>query len=93
MPKGSAKLTVTALRSLLGFLHVEGEIGEPLGQGVPVGRRWRLAGLPPPLEPEQVDALLAGCDRRTRLAAALRDADAAGPARAASRRGRRADAG
>jgi integrase/recombinase XerD len=31
-PKGSAKLTVTALRSLLGFLHVAGLISEPLGQ-------------------------------------------------------------
>src|SRR5213078_3867836 len=34
-PKGTAKLTVTALRSLPGFLHVEGLIGEPLGHYVP----------------------------------------------------------
>ena len=46
MPKGSAKLTVTALRSLLGFLHVEGLIGEPLAQHVPAVASWRLAGLP-----------------------------------------------
>jgi integrase/recombinase XerD len=58
-PKGSAKLTVTALRSLLGFLHVEGLIGEPLGQVVPAVASWRLAGLPKALEPGQVAALLA----------------------------------
>jgi integrase/recombinase XerD len=65
MPKGSAKLTVTALRSLLGFLHVEGLIGEPLGQHVPSVASWRLAGLPRALEPGQVAALLDSCDQRT----------------------------
>jgi integrase/recombinase XerD len=64
-PKGSAKLTVTALRSLLGFLHVEGLIGEPLGYYVPSVASWRLAGLPKSLERGQVAALLAGCDRGT----------------------------
>ena len=64
-PKGSAKLTVTALRSLLGFLHVEGLISEPLGQHVPSVASWRLAGLPRALEQGQVAALLASCDQRT----------------------------
>jgi integrase/recombinase XerD len=64
-PKGTAKLTVTALRSLLGFLHVEGVIGEPLAQGVPAVASWRLARLPRALEPGQVAAMLASCDRRT----------------------------
>jgi site-specific recombinase XerD len=63
-PKGTAKLTVTALRSLLGFLHVEGMISEPLGQAVPAVASRRLAGLPGALEPGQVAALLASCDRR-----------------------------
>jgi integrase/recombinase XerD len=58
MARGSAKLMVTALRSLLGFLHVEGLISEPLGQAVPAVARWRLAGLPKALEPAQVTALL-----------------------------------
>jgi integrase/recombinase XerD len=71
MPKGSAKLTVTALRSLLGFLHVEGLVSEPLGQHVPAVASWRLAGLPRALDPEQVAALLASCDQRT--AAGRRD--------------------
>jgi integrase/recombinase XerD len=65
MGKGSAKLTVTALRSLLGFLHVEGLIGEPLGQHVPSVASWRLAGLPRALEPGQVAALLDSCDQGT----------------------------
>jgi len=64
-PKGSAKLTVTALRSLLGFLHVEGLVSEPLGQVVPAVASWRLAGLPRALEPGQVAALLASCDQNT----------------------------
>ena len=70
-PKGSAKLTVTALRSLLRFLHVDGLVSEPLGQMVPSVASWRLAGLPRALEPAQVAALLASCDQHT--AAGRRD--------------------
>jgi integrase/recombinase XerD len=66
-PKGSAKLAVTALRSLLGFLHVEGLISEPLAQHVPSVASWRLAGLPTALEPGQVAALLASCDQDTAI--------------------------
>lgn len=61
----SAKLTVTALRSLLRFLRLEGAIGEALAEGVPSVAHWRLSGLPQHLEPEQVGALLAVCDRQT----------------------------
>ncbi len=64
--RGAAKLTVTALRSLLGFLHVEGAIERPLTAAVPSVAGWRLAGLPKGLEPAQVRRLLASCDRRTR---------------------------
>jgi integrase/recombinase XerD len=64
-PKGTAKLTVTALRSLLGFLHAEGLISEPLGQHVPAVASWRLAGLPRALEPGRVAALLASCEQNT----------------------------
>jgi integrase/recombinase XerD len=59
---GSAKLLVTALRSLLGYLHVEGLITRPLAPVVPSVAGWRLAGLPRALEAEQVRALLASCD-------------------------------
>lgn len=63
---GSAKLAVTALRSLLGFLHVEGLIARPLGALIPSVAGWRLAGLPRSLELAEVGRLLAACDRRTR---------------------------
>lgn len=62
----SAKLLVTGLRSLLGFLHVEGVLPESLAGAVPSATGWRLAGLPRALEPGEARRLLASCDRRTR---------------------------
>lgn len=64
--RGSAKMTVTALRSLLGFLHVDGILEGPLVAAVPAAASWRLAGLPKGLAPGEVSRLLAACDRRTR---------------------------
>jgi integrase/recombinase XerD len=61
----SAKLLVSALRSLLGFWHVQGLIARPLAGAVPSVAGWRLAGLPRALDAEQVRALLGSCDRRT----------------------------
>ena len=55
-------MTVTALRSLLGFLHVEGLIAESLIGAVPSAASWRLSGLPRFLEPDQAQALLDSCD-------------------------------
>ena len=63
--RGSAKLTVTALRSLLGFLHLDGDIAMSLVGAVPSVASWQLSGLPRALEPEQVTRLLACCDRDT----------------------------
>jgi integrase/recombinase XerD len=57
--------TATALRSLLGFLHLQGITGSSLISAVPAAARWRLAGLPKYLTAQQVDALLAACDRTT----------------------------
>jgi integrase/recombinase XerD len=62
MRKGTAKLTVTALRSLLGWLHLAGEIPASLAWAVPAVASWRLAALPTPLEAAQVQAMLDGCD-------------------------------
>jgi len=70
-PRRSAKLLVTALRSLLGFLHVEGLTARPLAQVVPSVAAWRLSGLPRGLEADQVRALLASCSRES--AAGRRD--------------------
>jgi integrase/recombinase XerD len=65
MRKGTAKLTVTALRSLLGWLHLAGEVPGPLAWAVPAVASWRLAALPAPLEPAQVQAMVDGCDTGT----------------------------
>jgi len=64
--RGAAKMTVTALRSLLGYLHVAGIIKQSLAAAVPSVAGRRLMGLPKGLEPDQVQRLLASCDRRTR---------------------------
>lgn len=62
---GSAKLIVCSLRSLLGWLHVSGQVPVPLAAAAPSVAGWRLAGLPQGLEPAELRRLLAGCDRRT----------------------------
>lgn len=62
---GVAKLTVTALRSFLGFLHLDGMTERSLVPAVPTVLRRRLAGLPKGLEPDQVRRLLAACDAGT----------------------------
>lgn len=62
---GSAKLIVTALRSLLSWLHVTGTVPALLATAVPSVAGWRLSGLPRGLEPGQLRRLLASCGRRT----------------------------
>jgi site-specific recombinase XerD len=68
---GSSKILVTALRSLLRFLVLEGLAPAGLQDAVPSVAGWRDAGLPRALPGGQVAALLASCDRDT--AAGLRD--------------------
>jgi integrase/recombinase XerD len=63
--RGTAQLTVTALRSFLGYLHVQGHIAGSLRGAVPSVASWRLAGLPKGLSPVALRALVASCDRRT----------------------------
>lgn len=60
---GSAKYVVTALRSLLRFLHVEGWTAAQLAPVVPAVAGRRGGSLPKALDPGQVARLLAGCDR------------------------------
>jgi integrase len=64
---GSAKCTVTRLRALLRFLHVEGEIDRDLAGAVPAVASWRLASLVKALDARSVRRLLSSCDRRTRV--------------------------
>jgi integrase/recombinase XerD len=61
----SVKRIVSALRSLLGFLHVDGTIAASLAGAVPSPAGWTLTGLPKALEAGQVAAMLASCDLRT----------------------------
>jgi integrase/recombinase XerD len=63
---GMARLTVTALRSLLGFLYVDGAIDRSLVSAVPTVPGRRLTGLPKGLASDQVQHLLASCDTSTR---------------------------
>jgi hypothetical protein len=46
--------TGTALRSLLGFLHLQGVIASSLVGVVPATARWKAAGLPKYLTAQQV---------------------------------------
>ena len=62
---GSAKILVTALRSLLRFLVLEGLVTPGLQDAVPAVAGWRGGGLPRALPDGQVAALLAACDRDT----------------------------
>ena len=62
---GSAKLIVCALRSLLRWLHLTGQVRVSLAAAVPSSAGRRLSGLPKGLEAEQLRRLLASCDRRT----------------------------
>jgi integrase/recombinase XerD len=62
---GSAKMLVTALRSLLRFLAAEGLAVPGLDDAVPAVAGWRGGGLPRALPDGQVAALLASCDRGT----------------------------
>ncbi len=61
----STKGVVTALRSLLGFLFMEGLTTTPLAAAAPAVAGWRVSGLPRGLEPADLARLLRGCDRRT----------------------------
>lgn len=60
-----SKLVVTVLRSFLRHLHQRGEIPVDLAAAIPPVMNWRRVGLPKALAPEQVEAILSGCDRST----------------------------
>jgi integrase/recombinase XerD len=54
---------VTGLRAFLRFAHANGHTAVPLAAAVPAVASWRLAALPHGLSADQVERLLAGCDR------------------------------
>ncbi len=59
-----AKLKVTALRSVLRYLRVRGDLTTDLAAAVPSVSGRRLSGLPRSLKPDEVKKLLQSCDRR-----------------------------
>lgn len=61
-PKG-APLLVAALRSFLRFLFQQGDTDRDLSAAVLTVPTWRLAEVPKYLQPAEVEALLASCDR------------------------------
>ena len=62
---GSVGHVAGALRSLLRFLHLQGQIPWPLAAAVPTGPGWHRPSSPRALPAGWVSRLLAGCDRRT----------------------------
>lgn len=69
MNPGSAPLFVTALRSLLTFLHVDGAISRSMSGAVPTVPGRRLTGLPKSVTPAVLEQLFAACDRDSRSGA------------------------
>jgi site-specific recombinase XerD len=65
-PRGSREL-VTGLRSLLGFLVLEGLVGGELAAAVPSVAGWRLSGVPAALKAGESQLLLDSCDRETSM--------------------------
>jgi site-specific recombinase XerD len=63
-PKRS-KLMTAALRSLLQYAHYRGLIGIDLRSGVPTVASWSMASLPRALSADEVQRLLAHCERHT----------------------------
>lgn len=63
MTRKTAQMTACALRSFLRFLYHQQIIGVALDAAVPAIAHRRLSGLPQPLTPVQVEALVLACDR------------------------------
>ena len=63
---GSLKNQVTAVRSLLRFLHLKGRIADPVDGAAPAAAGWHRPPLTRRIRPGDVAAILASCDRSTR---------------------------
>ncbi len=62
---GSLKNQVTAVRSLLRFLHLKGRIPAPMDGAAPAAAGWHRPPLTRRIRPGDVAAILASCDRGT----------------------------
>ena len=63
----NASYIACGLRSFLHYCHLSGRIPAPLSGAIPRVASWRLTSLPKGPTPDQIDALLASCDRRTNI--------------------------
>jgi integrase/recombinase XerD len=61
---GTAKYAVTALRSFLRYLYLQGQVPVDFRGALPAIAGWRLTGIPKALTALQVRKLLCACDRR-----------------------------
>src|SRR5258708_10532125 len=61
--RGAAKNCTTAVRMFLRFLIAEGQCAVGLDAAIPTVAHWRLASLPRYLPLEDVERLIASCDR------------------------------
>jgi site-specific recombinase XerD len=61
----TARAMCSRIRGVLRFLHAEGLAAEDLAAAVPAARAHRATGLPSFITPDQVEAVLASCDRAT----------------------------
>ena len=61
--RGAAKNCITAVRMFLRFLIAKGQCAVGLDAAIPTLAQWRLASLPRYLPPEDVERLIASCDR------------------------------
>jgi site-specific recombinase XerD len=59
------KLTVTALRAFCQFLRFRGDTASDLASSVLTVPKWRLSTLPKSIAQEEVEQIVAQCDRRT----------------------------
>lgn len=63
--RGRARALVPALRTFLRWLRARGDVRGDLASAVPSVAAWRLRGVPPILNPSDVERVLRTCDRQT----------------------------
>ncbi|MCI0352664.1 MAG: site-specific integrase, partial [Acidobacteriales bacterium] len=62
-----AKVMTTALRSFLQYARYRGDVNIDLAAAVPTVANWAMASIPRFLSPDQVELVLAHCNRRTAI--------------------------
>lgn len=67
LPRKTAKLMTTALRSFLRYARYRGGVTRDLAAAVPVVANWSMTSIPRAIAADQVRRLLASIDRRTTI--------------------------